>query len=525
MLRWAAAPLDRSQITIYAPTLDDSLAADHPVRLFDEVLRRLDFADWQRMYVLVAGQPPIHPRVMAAGILYGLSLGIRSSRKLEDACGNRLDFIWLMEGRKPDHATFCKFRTQFGRQLKDLFRQIGRIGIELGLITLNQVTLDGTDTHANNSRYQTRRRASLEQKLALLDQQVEQAMTQAQQQDQAEDQLYDADKSPAKLPRELKELKRRQEKLQQAMTKLEQLEQERAGRSDLSPKGPAVPLTDPDSRVLPNKGGGHAPNYTSVLAVDSASGMILDTQVMGGNNEASTVLPAVQHIEENFGKKPQQVAADSGFNTGANLADLQAQGVEPLMPAKQEFKENPALRADASQPVAAEQHEALPMNPQNKVLDKAAFIYDQTQDRYFCPMGKPLDYTENKPYQREGGVKGKYRIYQCADCAGCPLAGRCLPKQVKARRVCRDEYESYREQMARRMKSDEGRQQYRRRSHAAETPFAVLKARMGFRQFLLRGLQKVQQELCWVATAYNVVKLIRLQASAALARATAMPAS
>jgi hypothetical protein len=59
----------------------------------------------------------IHPRVMAGFILYGLSLGIRSSRKLEDAAANRLDFIWLLEGRVPDHATICKFRTQFGGQI------------------------------------------------------------------------------------------------------------------------------------------------------------------------------------------------------------------------------------------------------------------------------------------------------------------------------------------------------------------------------------------------------------------------
>jgi transposase len=118
MSHWAQAPIDRTQITLFAPTLDDSLADDHPVRLFDEILRGIDFSEWESMYVRVAGQPPIHPRYLAAGILYGLTLGIRSSRKLEDACGNRLDFIWLLEGRKPDHSTFCGFRTQFGPQLK-----------------------------------------------------------------------------------------------------------------------------------------------------------------------------------------------------------------------------------------------------------------------------------------------------------------------------------------------------------------------------------------------------------------------
>ena len=92
----------------------------------------------------------IHPRVMAGFILYGLSLGIRSSRKLEDAAANRLDFIGLLEGRVPDHATICKFRTQFGGQIKGLFKQVGRVAMNLGLVSLNQVMLDGTDIKANN---------------------------------------------------------------------------------------------------------------------------------------------------------------------------------------------------------------------------------------------------------------------------------------------------------------------------------------------------------------------------------------
>src|SRR5947209_2611077 len=190
MSHWATAPSDRQQVTLFAPTLDDSLSADHPVRLFDEVLRGIEFGDWERQYVLLVGQPPIHPRLMAGGILYGLSLGVRSSRKLEDACCNRLDFIWVMEGRKPDHATFCQFRTRFGPQLKELFKKVGRVAMGMGMVTLNQVTLDGTDTKASNSRYRTGRRASLERKLASLDEQVERAMREAGERDEAEQGLY-----------------------------------------------------------------------------------------------------------------------------------------------------------------------------------------------------------------------------------------------------------------------------------------------------------------------------------------------
>jgi transposase len=521
MSHWAQAPLDRTQIALFSPTLDDSLIGDHPVRLFDEILRSVDFSDWESMYVRVAGQPPIHPRAMASGILYGMSLGIRSSRKLEDACCNRFDFMWLMEGRRPDHATFCKFRTQFGPQLKELFRKIGRIGIEMGLVTLNQVTLDGTDPRANNSRYNTGRRASVEQKLAALDAQIEAAMKQADEQDKADNALF-GETSPVKLPRELKDLQRRQETLRQAMKKLEELEKAQAGRNDRSARGPSVPLADPDSRVLPNKTGGYAPNYTGVLAVDSDSGLIVDSQVLGNNDEASTVLAAVANIEENFGEKPKQLAADSGFNSGPNIVGLENEQVEPLMPAKQEFANNPAIRPDATEPVPQEQWDKLPVNAQNKMLDKASFIYDGEKDCYRCPMGKTLEYSHDKPYSRDK-VEGTYRIYECGGGAGCPLASRCLPKNATERRVSRDEFEASRERMAGRMKGEEGKAQYQRRAHAAETPFAVFKTVMNFRQFLLRGLEKVNMEQRWICIAYNLRKLMayklaqRLESAAVLA--------
>jgi transposase len=520
MSHWAHAPLDRTQITLFSPTLDDSLAGDHPVRLFDEILRDVDFRDFESMYVRVAGQPPIHPRSLASGILYGLSLGIRASRKVEDACCNRLDFIWLMEGRQPDHATICKFRTQFGPQLKELFRKIGRIGIAMGLVTLNQVTLDGTDPRANNSRYNTGRRASVEEKLAALDVQVEAAMKQAQEQDKADNALF-GETSPVKLPRALKDLKRRQETLKQAMKKLEELEKAQAGRKDRSAKGPSVPLADPDSRVLPNKTGGYAPNYTGVLAVDSDSGLIVDSQVLGNNDEAGTVLAAVANIEENFGEKPKQLAADSGFNSGPNTVGLENEQVEPLMPAKQEFGTNPAIRPDPAKPVAQEQWGKLPVNAQNKMLDKASFIYDAAKDRYVCPMGRTLEYSHDKPYSRDK-VDGTYRIYECGGCAGCPLASRCLPKNATERRVSRDEFEAARERMAGRMKSEEGQAQYKRRAHAAETPFAVFKTVMNFRQFLLRGLRKVEMEQRWICIAYNLRKLMGYKLGQRLAGAAAL---
>ena len=59
------------------------------------------------------------------------------------------------------------------------------------------------------------------------------------------------------------------------------------------------------------------------------------------------------------------------------------------------------------------------------------------------------------------------------------------------------------------MATDEGRQLYNQRSHMAETPFGIIKATIGLRQFLLRGLAKVKTEWRWAATAFNLGKLVR----------------
>ena len=516
MSHWATAPLNRNQTALFSPTLDHNICDDHPVRLFDEVLGAIDFSDWESQYHRVIGQPPIHPRILAKGILYGLSLGIRSSRKLEEASVNRLDFIWLLEGRTPDHATICAFRTRYTQPLKDLFSKVGRVAIGMGMVKLNQVSLDGTELLSNNSRFNTGHRQSLEQKLLALDEQIEMAMKQAVEKDQIEDQLYGTEISPVKLPKGLSDMKRRREKMQEAMKHVLSMEASRAKRKDRkegSAKGPAVPLADPDSRVLPNKHGGFAPNYTAVLAVDGAQGIILDVQLLGGNDEVSTVIPAVENIQARFGVLPVQLVADSGFNSGQNLADLQKLGVEALMPARQELEGvDVANRLDLSQPVPEEDRAALPINPQNKVLDKSAFVFDAVADQYVCPMGRVLFSVKDKPYDRHG-VKGVYKMYECVSCVGCPLSARCLPKNATARRVSRDEHEALREQMAARMDTEAGAKQYRQRAWISETPFGFIKTAMAFRQFLLRGLKKTAMELDWMATAYNLLKIVRFKAT------------
>jgi len=510
---WAEAPMSRQQMALFAPTLDSIISDDDQVRLFDEVLGSMDWSTWEAKYDGKRGQPAIHPRYVAAGILYGLCRGIRSSRKLEEACCYRLDFIWLLEGRKIDHTTFSKFRTKFAEPLKELFKQIGRTAMDLGLIRLCEVAFDGTRVKANNSRYATRTAKTLEEKLAVLGELFDQMMAEMTATDVSEKKqrtLEGQDDSPTQLPEELADLDERRQKVRDALEQARAADEARRKKGTNPEEKPAqVPTTDPDSRVMPNKEGGYAPNYTPTATTDGHLGFIVDCDVTSDVNESEVAVPSVDRIEDTFGQKPEKFLTDGGNNSGQVMHEMEQREVEFYAPVEssQPQEGNPALRDDPTQPVPEDQWSELPRNNQ-KQLDKSCFVYDSEQDQYYCPQGHAMPYEKKKPETR-CGVRITKRVYRCASCAGCPLASECMTSKNKhGRTITRDDYEEVRERTAARMAKSSSRELYNKRPHIAETPFGILKSVMGIRQFLLRGLPKVKAEWRWAVTAFNLKKLV-----------------
>ena len=515
---WADAPLNREQISLFAPTLDSMISEDDPVRLFDEILGNVDWSLWEGEYHGRKGQPPIHPRHVAAGILYGLYRRIRSSRQWEQAGHYRIDFMWLLHGRQIDHSTYSNFRTKFREPLKDLFKQIGRIAMTMGLIRLCEVAFDGTRVKANNSRYATRTADTLAKKLAALDalfdemmEEVNSAETSAKTQQTLDSHEASDDDSPTRLPEALADLQKRREQIREALEQAQAADEARRKKGTDPTKNPVqIPVTDPDSRVMPNKEGGYAPNYTPTATTDGQCGFVVDCDVTADVNESDLAVPSVDRIQETFGQKPEKFLTDAGNNSGHIMDEMEARDVEFYAPVEstQPQEGNPAKREDPTLPVAAPQHSELPHNDR-KQLDKSCFVYDAENDLYYCPQGHPMPFEKTKPEQR-GEVQVTKRVYRCGVCVGCPLAPNCLsPRNQHGRTITRDDYEEVRERTATRMASPEARELYNQRPHIAESTFGFLKHVLGLRQFLLRGLEKVQTEWRWACTSLNLGKLVR----------------
>lgn len=522
MCDWAKSPVRRDQMVLFPTHLDEVVGSGHPVRLLDEILSRLDWSQWESHYNLERGQPPIHPRILAGVLLYGLMKRIRSSRALEEALEVRLDFRWLAEGRSIDHSTLSKFRCQHPAELKKLFVQIGLVARQMSLLPLEQLAFDGTRLRANNRRSATRTpaevrawRAELAKKYAELEQRMAAA--------DAQEETLASTAGSADLPQELADVAHRLAVLEDVIEELDRVEAE----GETVPS--RIPLTDPQSRVTPNKEGGFAPNYTPLATVDAQYGFIVAQDVLAMTDEEASLIPQLEQVQQDFGLEglPPEVLADGVMCTGANLQGLQDRGCTLYSPSKlSDPTKNPAHRPDLTQPVPPDQWDLLPIletkgsadknRKKHSQLAKDAFVYDAPRDCYWCPNGQPLEMARRSTETLKTGTQERRRYKSDpVKCAGCPLWERCLKPNGKIREVSRYEHDHLQEALAQRMSTAESQAKYARRRHVAERPFAMIKQHYGARRFLLRGLDKVRQEWRWLTTAFNLDRLLSLLRSRA----------
>lgn len=514
MAKFAVPPVGRDQLVLFPERLDEIIPLSHPVRLLDEILGRVDWKPWEATYVLVCGQPPIHPRVIAGVILYGIIKKIRSSRCLEEALIVRSDFRWLAEGRTLDHSTISKFRTENKNLIQGLFVQITLIARSLGYLSLDVLGFDGTRVRANNRRTGSKTPEELKATKKELEAKYEELEAKVGQADKDDAELL-GDDSACQLNDELKDVVKRRAKLDEALAEIARLENE--GQS----LPVRIPTTDPESRITPNKEGGFAPNYTPTALVDIASGLIVSSGVIASTDEDKHMIPAVKDAMSSLSldKPPAKLLADGMMCTGENLAECKNLNIDLFSPISLGGDEtNPAKREDLTKPVPESEIAKLPTTTtknhdgtKTTQFNKNAFVYDEESDTYWCPAGKALQYENSTKETRNGRTRDRKRyLADPKDCAACLLMSLCVKAQASKRMVCHEQHESLRIEQAKKMSTEEAKKEYARRRHAVERPFATIKSQFGARNFLTRGLEKVETEWCWLTSAFNLHRLMSL---------------
>ena len=151
--------MDREQMWLLPPSLDELLPLDHPARFVAVFVDALDKEGWAELGVEINGDPlgapAYHPRALLCVWLYGFMTGVRSCRKLEAACRDQIPYLWLTGWQQPDHNTLWRFYKEHRQAMRRLFKRTVRTAVAMQLVDLAVQAVDGTKVAANATRDRT----------------------------------------------------------------------------------------------------------------------------------------------------------------------------------------------------------------------------------------------------------------------------------------------------------------------------------------------------------------------------------
>jgi transposase len=438
--------IDRETGFLLPPSVDEWLPERHLARFIVEVIAGLDLRSMSGSY-RGSGSASYHPEVLLGLLVYGYATGVFSSRKLERATYDSVAFRFIAANDHPDHDTIATFRRRFLPQIEELFVQVLVLAREIGVLKLGTVALDGTKIHANASRHSALSYEHAGAIEAQLKAEVADLMAKAEAADQAD--IPDG----FSIPEELERREERLRKLSEARGKIEARAKERHAREQAEHEA-KLAARKAKEESSGKKTGGKPPSPPAPGA--------LPTDQINLTDEESRIMPV----------------AGGGFEQCYNAQAVVAAGSMLVVQAPND------------------KQQLAPM------LDKLSALPDQ--------LGEAETLLADSGYFSEANVAA------CAAAGIEPLIpqGRQTHYPPLSERFANvppaPEHPTPLATMAHRLKTPEGKKLYALRKQTPEPVFGIIKSIMGFRQFSMRGLEKVRGEWSLVTMAWNIKRMFTL---------------
>ena len=425
----------------YSFRLDDVVPGDHPVRRIAAVLDLGWVYSELTPYYPRIGRPSVDPVLMIRMLIVGYVFGIRSERVLCRDVAVNLAYRWFcglsIEDKVPDHSVFSRARNERFCDcgiFRSIFERVVGACIDAGLVGGEGFAVDASLIVADANKQRSIRGAQWSTAI-----------------------------DPQTANRATKEY-------------LATLDDAAFGAaSEVRPK--FVSPSDPAAQWTGAMRGpaffGYADNYL----IDVKVGIIMDVEATRAIRQAEVgaARTMIERTEQRFAIKPERLAGDTAYGSGANLDWLVNQArITPHIPVNDKSK-----REDGT-------------------FSREDFPFDKERNVYICPAGKVLTTTGKLASDGET----LYYRPRVRDCRGCPLKPQCCPK-APVRRIPRSLYEPARD-VARAVAKTEAFEQSRRDRKRVEMLFAHLKRILQLGRLRLRGPKGAQFEFTLAAIAQNL---------------------
>lgn len=447
---------DRHQISLLPPSIEEWLPENHLARFVVEVVEELDLSKINTAYSKT-GAPPYDPKMMLSLLFYGYATGVFSSRKLEKATYDSVAFRFMCGNHHPDHDSIATFRKRFLGELNNLFVQILLLAQQMGFARIGNVNVDGTKMKANASKHHAMSYDRIKKLESQLKEEVNKLLDLAQTADEEEMELD--------IPEEIQRRKARLEKLKEAKQVLEQRAAQRYEEEKEAYDG-KVKERKAKEEQTGKKPRGRFPEPPQQGPLPKDQYNFTDPQ--------SRIMKTADGFDQCF--NGQAAVNDEMLIVGA-LANAHCNDKKELIPTLDKIDKSLGKVNTAT-------------------ADNGYFSetnIEQAQSRDIDPHVATGGEKHNqwlKDYLESGENK------KLPDQKGTPTENKPI---------------SVREEMRRKLKTDKGKEIYRKRKMTVEPVFGIIKEIMGFRRFSLRGEQNINGEWLLVCSAYNLKRLFNLK--------------
>lgn len=496
----------QNQIMLLPPNLEELIPKNHPVRVVNDVLNKIDIQPLVRQYK-TGGSSSYHPLMLLKVLVYAYINNTYSSRKIEEALQQNIHFMWLSGMSTPDHNTINRFRSdKLKDPLRNIFVQVVRLLAEEGLLSIKELYTDGTKIEANANRYTFIWGNSIRTNKEKMKQQLDELWKYAQ--SIASDELDDTDPSGfdkidsekvretiEKIDAALKDKpvnKTVKQKLNYAKNKWpEALERYESQEAIIGEKRNSCSKTDNDATFMRlkedhMKNGQLKPAYN--LQISSHNQFITNYSIHQNTTDTSTLVEHIEQYKEIYGDYPEVVTADAGYGSEENYTYLESNNIKAFV------KHNQFDR---------EQNQTI---QSKKPFTSDKLHYNKEQDYYVCPMGQPMKNIGTSNKKTSTGFIQTITKYQAANCDGCPMKGVCHKSAGNRTIEVNHRLNEIKSTANNNLLSDEGVKHRKKRCYDVEPVFACIKNNHYFKRFMLRGKKKVTIEAGLLALSHNLRK-------------------
>lgn len=497
---------NQHQPMLLPPSLDELIAASHPVRVVSDVLDKINIQPLLSTYK-TGGASNYHPLMLLKVIVYGYINNIYSSRKIEEALQQNIHFMWLSGMSQPDHNTINRFRSdRLKEPLRKIFVQVVELLATEGLLSLKELYTDGTKMEANANRYTFVWGKAIKTNKAKMKQQLDELWKYAQ--SVAASELDDTDPSGfdnispdsvkatiEKIDASLKDKPvdcKIKQKLNYARKNWpKNLERYNQQQKILGNQRNSYSKTDKNATFMRMKedhmrNGQLKPAYN--LQISTNNQFITNYSIHQNTTDTNTLKDHLKQFKEQYNAMPSVITADAGYGSEENYSYLEKNKISSYVKYNQFDREQNK-------------------NIQRKGLYTADKLeYNKKEDYYICPAGKPMENIGTGLRTTTTGFKQKVTKYKANGCATCPLKEQCY--QGKHDRVIEINHNLNRlkKKSNKNLLSEQGVFHRKKRCADVEPVFANIKNNHHFRRFMLRGTEKVNIEAGLLAIAHNLRK-------------------